>query len=37
MKRIKLWVASWPAATGLLVVVVTVIVAACKTGGSSGY
>jgi hypothetical protein len=37
MERIRMWVASRPAATGVFMVVVAVIAAACKSGGSSGY
>jgi hypothetical protein len=37
MERIKMLVASWPTATGWFLVLVAVIAAACKSGGSSGY
>jgi hypothetical protein len=37
MERIRMWVASRPAATGVFIFVVALIAAACKSGGSSGY
>jgi hypothetical protein len=37
MERIKAWVTSSPAATAMFAFVVALIVAACKSGGSSGY
>ncbi len=37
MDRIRVWSAAWSGSTGLFVVVVGLIVAACKGGGSSGY
>jgi hypothetical protein len=37
MQRIRMWVASRPAATEVFIVLVAVIAAACKSGGSSGY
>jgi hypothetical protein len=37
MERIRMWVASRPAAAGVFFFVVALIAAACKSGGSSGY
>ena len=37
MDRVRTWVASRSRSAGLFAVVVAVIVAACKSGGSSGY
>jgi hypothetical protein len=37
MERIRVWVASRPAATGVFTLLVALIAAACKSGGSSGY